>query len=224
MVQQTPIKKSLHRLCVENPRFSVHPIFWTSKHLQVLHCHFKHLDSSNAPPPFPLPPAPRPASHGGPDLTEDLIHSILNGPYTDTKFAAFTLLMYPLGVVPFRRETPFFYNKLELHIPQCEVYRTDNIREFEQQPTIGYFQYDELVKQRERALVPRSHPAPGASNLPCERLSQRRLRNLTPARWFEDPYLVCVLLSLAQLLWQTRKSMTEAFFVRQTPSPCYSFH
>ncbi|KAF5620909.1 uncharacterized protein FTJAE_11534 [Fusarium tjaetaba] len=214
MDQQTPITKSLHRLCVENPRFLVHPLCWTSEHLRVLHCHFKHLDSSSAPPPFPLPPAPPPASHGGPDLTEDLIHSMLNGPYTDTKFASFTLLMYPLGVIPFRRETPFFYNQLQVHTPKCEVYRTDNVQKLEQQPIIGYFQYDELIKERERALVPRSHPVPGASNLPVERLSQRRLHDLTPARWFEDPYLVCVLLSLAQLQRQKRKSMTEAFFVR----------
>ncbi|KAF5694863.1 hypothetical protein FDENT_992 [Fusarium denticulatum] len=122
--------------------------------------------------------------------------------------------MYPLGVVPFRRETPFFYNKLELHIPECEIYRTDSIHEFEQRPIIGYFQCEKLIKRRERALVPRSHPVPGASNLPVERLSQRRLHDLTPALWFEDPYLVYVLLSLAQLQWQKRKSMTEAFFVR----------
>ncbi|KAF5699706.1 hypothetical protein FMUND_14667 [Fusarium mundagurra] len=214
MDRQTPITKSLHRLCVENPRFLVHPLFWTSEHLRVLHCHFKHLDSSRAPPPFPLPPAPPPASHGGPDLTEDLIHSILNGPYTDTKFASFTLLMYPLGVVPFRRETPFFYNKLPVHIPECEVYRTENIHKLEQRPIIWYFQYDELIKRRQRALAPRSHPVPGASNLPVERLSQCRLRNLTPALWFEDPYLICVLLSLAQLQWQELKSMTQPFFVR----------
>ncbi|KAF5251046.1 hypothetical protein FANTH_3807 [Fusarium anthophilum] len=216
MDQQTPITKSLHRLCVENPRFLVHPLFWTSEHLRVLHCHFKQLDPSSAPPPFPLPPAPRPASHGGPDLTEDLVRSLLNGPYPDTRFSSFTLLMYPLSVVPFRPETHFFYNKLQLYVPECEVYRTDNIYEFEQQPIIGYFQYDGLIKQRERALTPRSHPLPGASNLPCERLSQRRLRNLTPARWFEDPYLVCVLLSLAQLQCQKRKSMTETFFSSDT--------
>ncbi|PNP53575.1 hypothetical protein FNYG_15752 [Fusarium nygamai] len=214
MEQQTPITKSLHRLCIENPRFLVHPLFWTSEHLRVLHCHFKHLDSSSAPPPFPLPPAPPPASYDEPDITEDLIQSIFNGPCTDTRFAAFTLLMHPFGVVRYRRWTPFFYNKLQAHIPECVVYRTDKVHRFELRPIIGYFQYDELIKKRERALVPRSHPVPGASNLPVERLFQHRLHDLTPALWFEDPYLVCVLLSLAQLQWKKRKSMTEAFFVR----------
>ncbi|KAG7427815.1 hypothetical protein Forpi1262_v011084 [Fusarium oxysporum f. sp. raphani] len=42
----------------------------------------------------------------------------------------------------------------------------------------------------------------------------RRLRDLTPDLWFEDPYLVCILLSLAQLQWQRRKTTPEAFFVR----------
>ncbi|KAF5718663.1 hypothetical protein FGLOB1_1555 [Fusarium globosum] len=214
MTQQTPITKSLHRLCVENPRFLVHPLFWTSEHLQVLHCHFKHLDSSSAPPPFPLPPASPPASHGGPDLAKDLIHSIWNGRYVETMFASFRLLMHPLGVVPFRPWTPFLYNKLKVHIPKCEVYRIDNVHKFEQQPIIGYFHYDILANQRKYCFVPKKHPVPGTSNLPVERLYQRRLRNLTPALWFEDPYLVCVLLSLAQMQWKKRESMTEAYFAR----------
>ncbi|CVL06932.1 uncharacterized protein FMAN_12024 [Fusarium mangiferae] len=214
MEQQAPITKSLYRLCVENPRFFVQPIFWTSKHLQVLHCHFKHLDSSSAPPPFPLPPAPPFASHGGPDLTQDLIHSILNVQYAHTKFASFAQLMHPYGVISCLRRTPFFYNGLWLHMPTCKVFESDDVHKFEQKPVIGCFHYDVLIKQREQARVPKSHPVPGASNLPVERLYQRKLRKLTPALWFEDPYLVCVLLSLAQLQWKRRESMTEAYFAR----------
>ncbi|WKT52534.1 hypothetical protein QSH57_003048 [Fusarium oxysporum f. sp. vasinfectum] len=67
---------------------------------------------------------------------------------------------------------------------------------------------------RRRANRPKRHPVPGSSNSPPERLSQRRLRDLTPDLWFEDPYLVCILLSLAQLQWQRRKTTPEAFFVR----------
>ncbi|PCD25412.1 hypothetical protein AU210_014519 [Fusarium oxysporum f. sp. radicis-cucumerinum] len=74
--------------------------------------------------------------------------------------------------------------------------------------------YEDLVKQRERANRPRRHPIPGARNLPAERLYQRRLRDLTPALWFEDPYLVCVLLSLAQLQRQKGQTTPETFFVR----------
>ncbi|EMT72166.1 hypothetical protein FOC4_g10004022 [Fusarium odoratissimum] len=63
-------------------------------------------------------------------------------------------------------------------------------------------------------IRPKRHPVPGFSNSPAERLSQRRLRDLTPDLWFEDPYLVCILLSLAQLQWQRRKTTPEAFSVR----------
>ncbi|KAI1055387.1 hypothetical protein LB506_011507 [Fusarium annulatum] len=142
MEQQAPITKSLYRLCVENPRFFVQPIFWTSKHLQVLHCHFKHFDSSSAPPPFPLPPAPPSASHGGPDLTQDLIHSILNAQYAHTKFASFGQLMHPYGVISCLRRTPFFYNGLWLHMPTCKVFESDDVHKFEQKPVIGCFHYD----------------------------------------------------------------------------------
>ncbi|SCV40088.1 uncharacterized protein FFB14_07388 [Fusarium fujikuroi] len=214
MAQQTPITKSLHRLCVENLRFLVHPLFWTSEQLRVLHCHFKHLDSSNAPPPFPLPPAPPPSSYEDPDCTEDYIQLILTYPNIETKFACFAGLMEPLGVIPRLRRTPFFYNKRKLHIPPCEAFKSGDLHNFELPPIIGCFHYDEGTKAREQSLVPRSHPVPGTSNLPVERLYQRRLRDLTPALWFEDLYLVCVLVSLAQLQRKKQENMTEACFTR----------
>ncbi|KAM5365848.1 hypothetical protein ACJA88_012362 [Fusarium oxysporum] len=119
MEEQTPMTKSLHRLCVENPRFHVHPLFWTRKHLQVLHCQFNHVDSAALPPSLPLSPPPLPSNDTDSDLSR-LVPRLING-----RFAS-----------------------------------------------------------------GRCHPIPGARNLPAERLYQRRLRDLTPALWFEDPYLL----------------------------------
>ncbi|RKL01294.1 hypothetical protein BFJ68_g12383 [Fusarium oxysporum] len=213
MEEQTPITKSLHRLCVENPRFHVHPLFWTRKHLQVLHCQFNHVDSSALPPSLPPSPPPSPSNDTDSDLSR-LIPRLINGRFASGRFACFSKLMRARGIINAQLRPHLLYKKLRLHTPECEVFRTSDVYNFEQRPVIGHFQYEDLVKQRERANRPRRHPIPGARNLPAERLYQRRLRDLTPALWFEDPYLVCVLLSLAQLQRQKGQTMPETFFVR----------
>jgi hypothetical protein len=220
MDQQTPITKSLHRLCVENPRFLVHPLFWTSEHLRVLHCHFEHLNSAALSPSLPPSPPLSPSSDTDSDLTR-IVPLLLNGRFPSTKFACFSKLMRARGVINAQDRPRFLYNKLRLHTPECDVFLTSDVHKLQQRPIIGYFQYEELVKQRERALTPKRHPVAGADNLPVERLYQRRLRDLTPALWSEDPYLVCILLSLAQLQWHKRRRTPETLFVRQTPFPCY---
>lgn len=132
--------------------------------------------------------------------------------------------MHARGIINAQLRPHLLYKKLRLHTPECEVFRTSDVYNLEQRPIIGHFQYDEHVKQRERANRPKRHPIPGARNLPAERLYQRRLRDVAPALWFEDLYLVCVLLSLAQLQRQKRQTTPETFFVRQNPFPASSAH
>ncbi|KAF6528295.1 hypothetical protein HZS61_008597 [Fusarium oxysporum f. sp. conglutinans] len=213
MEQQTPITKSLHRLCVENGRFHVHPLFWTSKHLRVLHCQFNHVNSGS--PSFSLPPSPplSPSNDNDRDLVR-LVPLMTNGEFASCRFACFSLMMRAHGIVNAQRRPHFLYQKLILHTPECNVFKFSNAYNFEVRPMLGHFQYDELVKKRERAIKPRRHPVPGSSNLPAERLYERRLRDLTPALWFEDPYLVCVMISLAQIQWKIRKGRGESYFVR----------
>ncbi|EXK35729.1 hypothetical protein FOXG_14743 [Fusarium oxysporum f. sp. lycopersici 4287] len=213
MDERTPITKSLHRLCVENPRFHVHPLFWTSKHLQVLHCHFKHHDSAALLPSLPPSPPLSPSTDTDLDFNR-LVPLLTNGPWTSSRFASFSVMMRARGIINANARPHFLYNKIRFHTPECEVFKTSDVYNLERRPIIGHFQYEELIKQRKRANRPKRHPVPGSSNSPAERLSQRRLRDLTPDLWFEDPYLVCILLSLAQLQWQRRKTTPEAFFVR----------
>ncbi|KAF9774886.1 hypothetical protein IL306_007070 [Fusarium sp. DS 682] len=195
MEEPTPITKSLHRLCVENGRFHVHPLFWTSKHLQVLHCHFNHVDSSALA--LSLPPSP-PLSPSSDAEREDLVRlvpRITDGQFTSGRFACFSVMMRARGIICTSRRPHFLYQKLILHTPECNVFKFSDAYNFEVRPILGHFQYDELVRKRERAIRPKRHPVPGSSNLPAERLYQRRLRDLTPALWFEDPYLVRLLVT-----------------------------
>ncbi|OBS20222.1 hypothetical protein FPOA_06608 [Fusarium poae] len=215
MEERTPITKSLHRLCVENGRFHVHPLFWTSKHLQVLHCQFNHVDSAS--PSFALPPSPplSPNSDTDPDrYLARIVPMLIDSQFLKTKFAAFSKLMRAHGIINASTRPQFVYNKLNLQVPECDVFTLSDAYNLQVRPIVGNFCYDELVRKRERAIKPRRHPVPGSSNLPAERLYQRRLRNLTPALWFEDPYLVCVMISLAQLQWKAQKGMGEDYFVR----------
>ena len=95
MEDQMPITKSLHRLCVENPRFLVHPLLWSPKHLQVLHCRSDHLDTAALPPSTPL----LPSNNLDPDNKEHYMKQILGGRFAAGKFASFDLLTEAHGVV-----------------------------------------------------------------------------------------------------------------------------
>ncbi|KAF5971630.1 hypothetical protein FBULB1_9107 [Fusarium bulbicola] len=213
MEELTPITKSLHRLCIENGRFQVHPLFWTSKHLQVLHCQFNHVNSGS--PSFSLPPSPplSPSNNNDRDLAR-LVPMMTDGEFASCRFACFSVMMRARGIINASTRPYFVYNKLKLHVPECEVFTLSDAYKLEVRPVVGHFQYDELVKMRKRALKPPRHPVPGLSNLPGKRLYERRLRELTPALWFEDPYLVCVMISLAQIQWKIRKGTGNAYFVR----------
>ncbi|KAH6973874.1 hypothetical protein BKA56DRAFT_592675 [Ilyonectria sp. MPI-CAGE-AT-0026] len=62
---------------------------------------------------------------------------------------------------------------------------------------MGYFHYQTLVRKRRERLTPRPHPGRG-NNGPVRRMYRRKLSKVTPQQWSRDPYLLCILLSLAQ--------------------------
>ncbi|KAL5593097.1 hypothetical protein FOBRF1_012199 [Fusarium oxysporum] len=167
------------------------------KHLRVLHCYFKHDDSAALPSSLPPSPPLSPSSDTDLDFNR-LVPLLTNGPWTSSRFVSFSVMMRARGIINANARPHFLYNEIRFHTPGCEVFKTRDMYNLERRPIIGHFQYEELVKQRKRANRPKRHPVPGFSNSPAERLSQRRLRDLTPDLWFEDPYL----------------TTPEAFFVR----------
>ena len=66
------------------------------------------------------------------------------------------------------------------------------------QPWVGYFNYSNVKDQRWRMLEPRRHPGEG-HNAAGRSKALRTLSTITPNEWSRDPYLVCILLSIAQL-------------------------
>ncbi|KAF5669886.1 hypothetical protein FDENT_11399 [Fusarium denticulatum] len=212
-IQQPMLESSsLHRLSIDNPWFAVHPLFWAPQHLRLLHCRFQHLDSA-APAAFASPSQP---PYDDPELA---LHS-----RKLSKNRSSVVKSLSVGHLLGRRGSPlekvtgspcFLYARRRVHLPNCQVFQTIAADHVQQRPIVGYYHYNNLILERKQALTPRLHPVTGRCNSPVLRIYQRRLRDVNPALWFEDPYLVCVLLALAQLQWQRRQSpQPETFNAR----------
>lgn len=78
------------------------------------------------------------------------------------------------------------------------------------EPIIGYYLYDVDSARQKRLSAPRA-PC-GLNNEAVERIYERRLSGITPEDWRNDPYLVCLLLSLAQFQWYQGKTKGQKVF------------
>ncbi|EXL67927.1 hypothetical protein FOPG_15978 [Fusarium oxysporum f. sp. conglutinans race 2 54008] len=207
---QLPTTKSLHRLSIENPWFAVNPLFWTSQHLRLLDCHFQHLDSA-------LPPSSSSSIAADKNL---IMHSRrlakMNSPIVKSISVGHLLRCQDSPLEKVDGSPPFTFAGRAVHSPDCDVFQVSTTST-QQRPIVGYYHYDKVTRERQRVLRPRLHPGDGC-NYPVSKMYQRKLRTVTPSLWFEDSYLVCVLLSLAQLQWRKpRKPRTprpKAFSAR----------
>ncbi|KAG5655202.1 hypothetical protein KAF25_010936 [Fusarium avenaceum] len=215
--------KSLHDLSVENPWFAVHPLFWTARHLRLLQCSFS-LQPTEATSDSNIHDHGDGHDASSPDQDEDedeltrIAKRLATTRLGSLKALSVKKLLCPQGS-PFyevRGSPPFKFNNRRIHLPECDIYRVttpdtpDNRPQPQTLPIIGYFHYDHVTQDREKALTPRLDPR-GGFNWPVTRLYQRRLHGVTPDLWSEDPYLICLLLSLAQLQWRGEGSKSTTF-------------
>ncbi|KAH6949470.1 hypothetical protein DER45DRAFT_649896 [Fusarium avenaceum] len=215
--------KSLHDLSVENPWFAVHPLFWTARHLRLLQCSFS-LQPTEATSDSNIHDHGVAHDASSPDQDEDEDELTPNAKRLATarlaslKALSVKKLLCPQGSLFYevRGSPPFKFNNRRIHLPECDIYRVttpdtpDNQPQPQAPPIIGYFHYEHVTKDREKALTPRLDPR-GGFNWPVTRLYQRRLHAVTPDLWSEDPYLICLLLSLAQLQWRGKESKPTTF-------------
>ncbi|KAH7259167.1 uncharacterized protein BKA55DRAFT_661889 [Fusarium redolens] len=177
---------SLHRLSVENPWFATRPLLWTSQHLDLLAIRFHHVNSR---------------FHAAPlsgitlrDLDEEEVfyevRGLANRPYWTSGTDSYYFV---------RDNICFYFAKRGVHKTSCTP------------PVIGYMCYMTVARERERLLTPPPHPNLGY-NWTVKQKYDRRLGQTTPDSWFEDPYLVCLLLSLAQAQRCKDKSGKPAIF------------
>ncbi|VTT60110.1 unnamed protein product [Fusarium fujikuroi] len=204
---QLPTTKSLHRLSIEHPWFAVHPLLWTSQHLRLLGFQFQHLDSA-------LPPSTSSLMAADKILT---MHSRnlanIDSPVVKSVSVGHLLRCKDSPLEKVNGSPPFTFAGRDVHSPDCDIFQVSTTST-QQRPIIGYYHYDKVTRERQRVLRPKSHPGDGC-NYPVSKMYQRKLRTVTPPLWFEDLYLVCVLLSLAQLQWRKRRTPRPKTFMPQ---------
>lgn len=91
-------------------------------------------------------------------------------------------------------------------------------------PVIGYLNYTNVSGTRWHKFQPRHHD--GGVDYAVSPLSKKKLARVTPKEWKEDPYFVCVLLSLAQLQEHRLKPSRPTSHLVSPPCRrnCHRFH
>ncbi|KAJ5585021.1 uncharacterized protein N7459_004821 [Penicillium hispanicum] len=164
---------SLADLMLHHREILVDPLFWTSHHLEMLGCRFQHVD--NVPPMEHIGDGRRPSA-GLPNEGESEARSLARSFSLQGKLNALAnLLLFEGSIVDKRSKGPeFMFAGQPVHRPHYTVfYRSDQPNRSVSQeplPVIGYLNY-----------------------------TNKKLARVTPKEWKEDPYFVCVILSLAQL-------------------------
>ncbi|KAF4945297.1 hypothetical protein FGADI_12037 [Fusarium gaditjirri] len=194
--------KSFHSLTLENPGFATDPRFWTANHLSMVNCSFQEIETDEA------------HDFGALDsrAAESLAYSAKKVAVTaalfGSRFPWADNLLYRNDRGPITSsESPltFHYGRRRVRLADSNVH-TYRIKEEisipHADPMIGYYEYRADEERREKLRAPR--PPRGLNNDPVQRKYDIRYHMVAPKDWRHDPFLVCILLSLAQL--QRRKA------------------
>ena len=102
----------------------------------------------------------------------------------------------------------YFAGRLVDRAEGCKIYRIDKNKlnpidtsqvALQPESIVGYYRYNIDNVRLTRYIAPRAPRS--LDNNPVQRLLNRRLAKITPADWRTDPYIVCLLLGLAQFQW-----------------------
>ncbi|RGP78963.1 hypothetical protein FLONG3_2869 [Fusarium longipes] len=181
-------QKSFHGLCVEHANFQVSPMRWTERHLEILNCKFRFIADTHD----------TRLSEAETKMSEMVL--LFDTSYTRTAKLCCEYLLElhsgnsPLSVVAmpllfhFGKFTYTLYHCIALNILPC---RSDNTR-----VVAGFSQYRIDEQRHTRFTTPSNRW--GFFNSPVRRRYARKLLELTPNDWRNDPYILAVLLGLAQ--------------------------
>ncbi|KAJ4129035.1 hypothetical protein NW768_007564 [Fusarium equiseti] len=192
MDDKTALNYSIHELIVQNPWFSVHPLEWTSRHLEPLRCKFQIIDA----PPETETPVHR----------EETVEEVarLATSHRD-KYVSFLDLMLnkscPFKVIHYGLSLQ--YGRRRLYPVECDIFVPKTAESMKANtaiaPLVGAFlHYDRVTEAREYRF---GQDAERDADDPVQRKKDRKFRLCTPKSWYQDPYLVFHMLSLAQ--WQS---------------------
>ncbi|KAI1036746.1 hypothetical protein LB503_003372 [Fusarium chuoi] len=188
--------KSFHSLSIEHPDFATHPRFWTSHHLSVVKCSFQQVESENAHEPVILD------TKQAEDMAEWAL-ALARDKFTEWKGHDVDTLLCDNEPTPIEYTDywlTFHYGQriVRLYNSHVHIYCIkEEISMPHANPIIGYYTYT-TDKERRDKLVANRAPN-GRINKPAQNICDIKYRKVTPTNWRHDPYLVCLLMSLAQL-------------------------
>ncbi|KAF4452132.1 hypothetical protein F53441_4969 [Fusarium austroafricanum] len=191
---------SIHTLRVQNPGFAPHPVFWTSKDLSIAKCNFKETKDNVG----------NQVSLGAHNDLRTVLAKNLATHIASTEFefikafksvdAAHQLVREGSPLVGVKGGSPaFYFARRHIHQTETRLYLINKDVPGDRVPLIGYYLYNVDMLRRKR-LKPRPGPN-GHYNEPVQRKSDIRLRRMTPNDWRQDPYMVCLLISMGHLQW-----------------------
>ncbi|KAJ3545539.1 hypothetical protein NM208_g2461 [Fusarium decemcellulare] len=214
---------SLRSLGLEHPWLLTHPVFWTAQHLDLVNCRFQSpdghgVDSLNC---TGIETGPRDASdhdQASVQMAEIFAKSLALRHKT---CALVNLLEYNGSPLEKAKDPPaFVFAKRPIDSSDCTVFHIAKHSTAEQHqdalPIIGYLDYQTIISKRRQKLTPRPHPRKGY-NGPVQRLYRRKLSKITPRTWCQDPYLACILLSMAQSLARKSYFTQPGVYVVRSP-------
>ncbi|KAJ5115542.1 hypothetical protein N7526_011423 [Penicillium atrosanguineum] len=202
--------KSLRDVILKHTSFLVNPLQWTSRHLDLVGCRFEDVTPS----PSHVPPSERsdPRDNGAREIGSDApgnAASLATNPFPIKKRRSLINILVNekrVFACP-RKGPPFHFQGRPVHQPDYIVFprRENNIDHIHtsSSPLVGYLHYTSVNGDRRRLFEPCPGPM-GALNAVGANVCQKLLHRIIPKEWTEDPYLICLLLALAQS--QERKS------------------
>ncbi|KAJ4139772.1 hypothetical protein NW768_001116 [Fusarium equiseti] len=183
--------RSLHTLSVQNPDLQHHPLFWTSYHTSIVNCVFQQVEEDTKVRPY------YPCSD-----TADDVKKLATDLRPGKKFMWVKNMFRRPGspITQLCQSLYFSYHKrvVQYTCTDVRVFRIKKEQVVDHgDPIIGYYRYN-VSKERQK-LLPASRAPRGFTNGPVKRLYDIRYRRVIPPDWRQDPYLICLILSLAQL-------------------------
>ncbi|KAK1991694.1 hypothetical protein LX36DRAFT_753436 [Colletotrichum falcatum] len=197
-------------------RLFVTPLHWTPRHVDLLSCTFIHSTSSDAswrlsPPSSPLDdcnlshdadidgPSPNPSTR--PQI-ESHIKTLAGGKPPVAKAVALGHVLLSNGPASYKRTTDQLIFRFQGHRIRMPTEATFSCSQPTLSsvtlPTLAYLDRDTIHRRRERSLEYICNPPSGRSSHSTWRLYKKRLEQITPPNSLQDPYILAMLIALAQ--------------------------
>ncbi|RAH68578.1 uncharacterized protein BO66DRAFT_393121 [Aspergillus aculeatinus CBS 121060] len=210
-----PRPSSLSDLVGYYTSYLVNPLQWTSRHLDLVSCRFEDvvITPSSSPPNH----SPNQNLHRTSDARTDAEKLAMTLDAITKRCSLFNILVIDTRLFAgLSKGSPFYFQgrrvrRLANYVMFIYHERAIDPAENRTPTPVGYLQYNSVHGARRKLFEARPGPR-GESNRVGGTLCWKRIQQITPEEWTEDPYFMCPLLALAQFEEQRRDESNPATF------------